>query len=270
MNDLDLSGERVIEDDYKSSPSMYAIYLMHIASYDFASQYTRGKRVLDLGCGSGYGAARIAETALSVTAVDVSEAAIAYASERYARKNVQFHKVKAGPLPFERGAFDVVLSFQVIEHVMDDLAYVQEAGRVLADNGVMIMVTPNRAPRLFPGQRPWNRWHVREYSDLALEELLKSGALEPQMLYMTARGGVAALELARYRTLKWVTLPFTFPAAPESWRLRGLNWLHKLSERKTQPGARVPPLACSLEDVSIGPPEPDALNLVAVAYKSGR
>ena len=265
MSELPLSGERVIEDDYRSSPGMYAIYLMHLASYEFAKQYTAGQRVLDLGCGSGDGAAMIAETARSVTAVDVSPEAVSYAAHKYGRPNLTFQQIKADELlPFPDQSFDVVLSFQVIEHVMDDAAYVREACRVLTEDGVLIVITPNRTTRLLAGQKPWNRWHVREYGSEELLRLLHQNGGDAAMQYMTARGEIARLELGRYARMKWITLPVTLSWLPESWRRAGLDLLHAIAGLRTRSVQADRSFDFSLSDVAIGGKSEDALNLVAV------
>jgi len=266
-DELPLSGERVIED-YKSSPGTHAIYLMHVASYEFAKRYSVGKRVLDLGCGSGYGAAMIAEVAQQVVAVDVSPEAVSYAAGRYSTDNLRFQCIGNGqPLPFPEGSFDIVLSFQVIEHIVADDAYVEEARRVLAHDGTLIMITPNRSVRLFAGQKPWNRWHVREYDSSGLLRLLEGDKYETSMLFMTARGDIASLELNRYRRMKWIAWPFTMPWLPEGWRLRGLNFLHMLSDARKKSVPANAPHDFSVSDISISGENDRALNLVAISKR---
>src|SRR5690606_487148 len=100
-------GERMVLEHYRSSPEDYVIYLLHIATYDFAERFTMGKRVLDYGCGSGYGAARIARSAEHVTAVDVAEDAVAYARASFLLDNLDFRTIDPEqPLPFADESFD--------------------------------------------------------------------------------------------------------------------------------------------------------------------
>lgn len=232
----EVTGERLLEVDYRQSIGGYAIYLMHLASYRFAEPYCRGKRVLDLGCGSGYGSAILAETADRVMAVDVSDDAIAFASDHYTRENLNFSRIKPGStLPFESRSFDVVISFQVLEHVEDDHAYLVEAARVLSDGGRLILVTPDRRHRLLPFQKPWNRWHLREYSAKGLQHLVSESFNVEKFLCMGADPKLGELELKRYRWLKWFTLPFTLPVLPEAWRKTSLNALHGLGHWRKKP-----------------------------------
>jgi len=272
MTDLDVSGERMIEGAYMHSLESYVIYVMHTASYAFAKQYCAGNVVLDLGCGSGYGAARIGEEAKKVEGVDVDAEAVAFARQRYSRENVSFSRIESGKsLPFADASFDVVLSFQVIEHVWDDGTYLKEAHRVLKPGGVMVVVTPDRAHRLLPGQRPWNRWHVREYSGAQLERKMGQYFDVAASLKMGAVWDVAGVEIRRYRRTKWLTLPFTLPIVPDVLRRRGLDLLHAL---RTNPGKvdakmKIPVADFGFDDSAMlieeDPPNP--LNLVIVGRK---
>lgn len=264
-SELEPTGERLIEDHYRASLGGYVIYLMHGASYRLAEPYCRGMHVLDLGCGSGYGAARIAGVANSVSAVDVSDDAIAYAAAHYARANVSFRRIEPNaPLPFPDSSFDVVLSFQVIEHVQDDRRYLHEASRVLREEGTLILITPDRANRLFPWQKPWNRWHVREYSATKLRALVEADFDIQSELKMGAPPGVAEVELRRYRRLKWLTLPFTLPFLPDAVRRAGLDALHRLrGTPATQPVSCDPDFG---EDaIEFATQVPSSLNLVVIA-----
>ncbi|MGH7550165.1 MAG: class I SAM-dependent methyltransferase, partial [Gemmatimonadota bacterium] len=101
--------ERIVLEHHECSMVDYVISLMHTASYAFAETFTRGKRVLDYGCGSGYGAARIAETAGEVHAVDVSEDAIMYGRQHFERANLKFQCIDgARSLPFPDRAFETI------------------------------------------------------------------------------------------------------------------------------------------------------------------
>lgn len=262
---LEPTGERMILEHYQSSPEDHVIYLLHIATYQFAQQYTAGKRVLDYGCGSGYGSAEIARTAREVVAVDVAADAVAHASSHFPAENLTFmHIDPSASLPFEDGSFDVVLSFQVFEHVTDTAHYLGEIRRVLAPSGRLLLVTPDRSTRLLPLQRPWNRWHVHEYGSRELSALLSRYFPNVEVLGMTARRAMLDIELRRCRKVKWMTLPVTLPIIPDSWRIKALNWIHR---HKPTPASPTAPrdYAFDERDVRIAKDATPSVNLVAVA-----
>jgi SAM-dependent methyltransferase len=263
---LEPTGERMIMEHYKSSPEDYVIYLLHIATYDFAEQFTRGKRVLDYGCGSGYGSARIAAGAAKVTAVDVAEDAIAYARAQFGAENLEFRSIDpAAPLPFEDSSFDTVLSFQVFEHVSDAARYLAEIRRVLAPGGQLLLVTPDRSTRLLPFQRPWNRWHLHEYDKRELAGTLARHFDHVEVLGMTGTREMIDIEIRRCNRIRWVTLPFTLPIMPDRWRVAALNAIHRIRGTDARTGQPREFPAFSVNDVRIAPNAAPSVNLVALA-----
>jgi SAM-dependent methyltransferase len=269
---LEPTGERLIEAAYVTDRASFAIYVMHAASYAFAERRLSGLRVLDLGCGSGYGAARLAAVAAAVTGVDVAADAIAFARNAYERENLAFETITAdGPLPFADQSFDAIVSFQVIEHVGDDHAYLSEARRVLVPGGLLIIATPDRRHRLFPGQRPWNRWHLREYSCAQLTSLIGRNFEVVEALRMGAPWDLARIEIGRYRWTRLLTLPFTFPGAPERWRRWGLDALHSLRRRRGRVRAgeaiATPDFGFDEHDIEFSPEVRHSLNIVVVARR---
>ena len=219
------TSERVTADAYQAREGDYLIYLFHLATYDFAIPYAAHRRVLDFGCGTGYGAHRISPECASITGVDVSASAIDFARDHYQAARLDFRHiapVEREPLPFADASFDVVLSFQVIEHVPDADRYLAEAARVLAPGGVLVVATPDRTTRLLRGQRPWNRYHLVEYAPAGLHALLGRHFREVELHGMGADPAIIGRELRRIRRVKWMMLPFTFPGAPEAWRQGGL------------------------------------------------
>lgn len=265
---LEPTGERMILEHYKSSPEDYVIYLLHIATYAFAEQYTRGKRVLDYGCGSGYGSARIAGNAAHVTAVDVADDAIGYARKQFASANLDFETIDpARPLPFADASFDTVLSFQVFEHVADTERYLAEIRRVLRPEGHLVLVTPDRSTRLLPLQKPWNRWHLKEYSANALQRQVAGHFPDLQMLRMSGRRDVIDIELRRCRKLKWMALPFTLPFIPDSARVAMLNLVHAMRGRNEGDAERSLSFDFDESAIEIGPDLSPSLNLVVVATR---
>lgn len=166
---LQNTSERFVEGQYASREE-YLIYLMTEATYDWAGQNTVGRDVLDFGCGSGWGAARLASTARRVLGVDVDGDAVAYARSRYEAPNLTFELTSNG-LAFDAD-FDAVVSIQVLEHVPDPDAYLAAASRALRPGGAIFLATPNRATRLYRFQKPWNPWHLNEWDRAGLQALI--------------------------------------------------------------------------------------------------
>lgn len=264
---LNATGERMIIEEYSSSIEDYVIYLMHVASYRWVANFIHGKRVLDFGCGSGYGAAEMAEHAAFVDGVDVSEEAVAHASAAFTKPNLRYSSFDADNLlPFDDGSFDVVTSFQVIEHVENFDLYVAEARRVLVPGGLFIVITPDRVYRLFPWQKPWNRWHIDEFTSRGLKTLLNRHFDDVDMMSMSGDAALCKPELDRCRKLKWSTSPFTLPIYPRRLRVGLLNLLHGLNGRNSnkRPKKDFP---VDERQVKIGHDLQPSLNLVAVAHK---
>jgi ubiquinone/menaquinone biosynthesis C-methylase UbiE len=106
------------------------------------SDITAGDRVLDLGCGAGDLTAYLAQVAPQTVGADVAEAALARARARHPDLELRLISLD-GPLPFDDGAFDVVWSSEVIEHVADTARWLSEVRRVLAPRGRLLLTTPD-------------------------------------------------------------------------------------------------------------------------------
>ncbi len=178
----------------------YILFLKQQKAYSYAMSYSAGKTVLDYGCGAGYGTALIAEVASHFTGVDMSTDAIRYCQATYSLPNADFKTITPDyQLPFSDKSFDVVLSFQVIEHIPDVAQYLAVIKRVLKDDGVLLIATPNRKYRLLPFQKPWNPEHVREYSAATLRRDLLTTFGKVEMLGMFADPAVTAIEHGRVK-----------------------------------------------------------------------
>lgn len=162
----------LIEDTPPASAADHCLRLMHLRAYDEAVAHAPGCDVLDVGCNTGYGTVRFAPVAARVVGVDVSPGAIEAARQRASDGRPEFVLTSGFELPFPGDSFDLVTSFQVLEHVPDPLAYLREIARVARPGGTVILATPNAAIRLDPGMTPWNRFHVHEYLATELRDLL--------------------------------------------------------------------------------------------------
>ncbi len=117
----------------------------HLQRYRFAQQYCRDKRVLDGACGTGYGSALMAEVAREVVGIDCCEDTVSYASQRYQAPNIQFQKQHVELTSFESRSFDVVVSFETVEHTLCPRRHLHEIARLLEpSSGTAILSIPNR------------------------------------------------------------------------------------------------------------------------------
>lgn len=145
----------------------------HIHRYGWARAFVSGKRVLDVACGEGYGSAMLADSAASVVGVDVSPDAVAHARERYGRQNLQYLVGDVAALDLPAAGFDVVVSFETIEHLADQQAMLDGIKRVLAPGGLLVISSPNkRVYSDLAGHH--NEFHVKELYFEELDELLKA------------------------------------------------------------------------------------------------
>lgn len=136
---VEFTGERVVPGQVNND-----LWSEHFARYAFARRYAQGKRVLDAGCGTGYGSAELAQCAAEVTGLDVSADAIEYATVNYPIAGVRFLESSCTAVPFPPDSFDLVVAFEVIEHLADYRAFVDECARVLTRDGLFIVSSPNK------------------------------------------------------------------------------------------------------------------------------
>jgi len=143
----------------------------HIPRYRLAKSLATGKSVLDFGCGTGYGAAMLADAAKTVTGLDIDESALGWARETHRKANLAFvrHDDLGDSLP--AASFDVVTCFEMIEHVDHETQKRAVAGfaRLLKDDGLLLISTPNPEVTKLYGANPY---HIREMSEAEFRELL--------------------------------------------------------------------------------------------------
>ncbi len=174
---LTLTGERTIPDlDIENY-----WFRRHEVVYQRLAPRCAGRDVLEAGCGEGYGADLIAGVARRVVAVDYDQAAVAHVRSRYGR--VEVMQANLAELPLADASVDVVVNFQVIEHLWDQAQFVAECARVLRPSGLLMVSTPNRIT-FSPGRdTPINPFHTRELNADELTQLLLDAGFREVAMY---------------------------------------------------------------------------------------
>lgn len=145
----------------------------HWHRYAWAAELVAGREVLDAACGEGYGSHLLAARAKSVTGLDVSEDAVSHARERYCRDNLRFARGDATQLPYADDSFDVVVSFETLEHLDAQEALLAEFRRVLRPDGFLVISSPDR--KAYSDETGYdNPFHVRELYRDELETLVSN------------------------------------------------------------------------------------------------
>jgi 2-polyprenyl-3-methyl-5-hydroxy-6-metoxy-1,4-benzoquinol methylase len=171
-------------------------------------QFAAGKDVLDVGCGTGYGTAHLADVAKSIIGIDYSASAIKWARKHY--PTVDFLQMDAVRPQLPDKSFDLIVSNENFEHLPDQKKHTQELARLLRPDGLCFVATPN--PEIFPGNH--NRYHFKENTFSELTELFAScfadvSILENTMEPFTAEGKeMKAARLSR-QEIGLASLPFS-------------------------------------------------------------
>ena len=160
------TGERVTPGEVEPD-----LWNEHVSRYHFAALFAEGKSVLDAGCGIGYGTALLASHAAEAVGFDISPDALSYAAANYPTARFLAGSAIAFPVPDH--SVDLVTVFEVIEHLPDWQALIEEAHRVLNQQGVLIVSTPNKPYYSETGAeaRP-NPLQVHEFELEGFEEAL--------------------------------------------------------------------------------------------------
>lgn len=143
----------------------------HWHRYLLAQQYVMGLRVLDIASGEGYGSHLLSNRAASVVGVDVSADAVTHAASRYRAGNLRYVAASCVCIPEPAASFDVIVSFETIEHIVEHEAFLREVDRLLAPDGMFIISSPNR-PEYSDRTNYKNEFHVKELDRAELKALL--------------------------------------------------------------------------------------------------
>ncbi|MBX7108351.1 MAG: class I SAM-dependent methyltransferase [Chitinophagales bacterium] len=194
---IEKTSERMIPERAKGF-SEELMLIRHLFVYEHVKN-ALGKdyMILDLGCGVGYGTFLLAKKVKKILGIDISREAVSYANLKYSSANCEFRSYDGVHIDCKDESFDAIVSFQVIEHVENDYQFISEVHRILKPGGAFYLTTPNKSIRLYPKQKPWNRYHLREYYSHELKELLKSSFTN-----VAIKGISASLEIMEYEYMR--------------------------------------------------------------------
>jgi ubiquinone/menaquinone biosynthesis C-methylase UbiE len=172
---LEWTGERYLP--WTEEP---ATSYEHWHRYAFASQFTPGKRVLDLASGEGYGTALLSRTARFAVGVDIDRDAVRHARNRYGGGNLDFVAGSAALTPFRESSFDMITCFELIEHIQEQDTLLREAKRLLAPEGLLLISTPNKPE--YNQTEISNPFHTKELELNEFQALLSKYFKESRLL----------------------------------------------------------------------------------------
>jgi GT2 family glycosyltransferase/ubiquinone/menaquinone biosynthesis C-methylase UbiE len=139
------------------------IVVEHLHRYCLAREYCADKDVLDVASGEGYGSAILAQVARSVVGVDYAPEAVAHASREFGSENLTYRAGDIRDLDFPDASFDVIISFETLEHIREQNKALSELKRVLRPGGLLIISTPDRE-KYSPRESTPNHYHLLELS----------------------------------------------------------------------------------------------------------
>jgi SAM-dependent methyltransferase len=185
---------RFVPDEATSADEL-AIAALHLYAYETAAGLVEpGTRVLDIGFGEGYGSAILARAGAEYLGIEVDPEIVEHARVRY---GARFETYDGARIDAPDESFDLVLAFQMIAYLDDPQPWLREVRRVLVHDGVALITTPNRAYRLYEGQRPWNRYHAREYVAAELSQVLGGAFPEVEVYGISADDPIDTVVRAR-------------------------------------------------------------------------
>jgi 2-polyprenyl-3-methyl-5-hydroxy-6-metoxy-1,4-benzoquinol methylase len=163
------------------------IHYGHLHQYRFAKEFAKGKKVLDLACGEGYGSFMLSEEADSVIGIDIDEETVRHASSEYVKENLRFIKGSIMDIPIHgEKIFDVIVCFKVPDHLEERHELLKEVKRLLKTDGIFIASTHNKYISMdeLNDQTPFHlkELYFDEFKDL-LSKNFKSVLLYGQKVY---------------------------------------------------------------------------------------
>ncbi|MEM7816504.1 MAG: class I SAM-dependent methyltransferase [Candidatus Aenigmatarchaeota archaeon] len=219
------------------------VYQEHLSRYNFAKEFVKNKFVLDAGCNIGDGTVILAKFAKKIIAVDIDKQAIYYANKYFNVPNIEYLVEDVCNLSFKDNTFDVVVSLEVIEHLLEQERFLYQLNRVLKSDGIAIISTPNREIIKIEGSSS-NPTHLKELTYFEFKKFLKKYFKKVEFYGQRRGRGVVGYVGYIHKVIRFLDL----------FKLRRLfsqNYRNKISDKLAKStGAKEPQDVC-LEDIKI-------------------
>lgn len=254
MSPVAFTGERLHD-----THALFGVDLArHRAAYHFARELAPGARVVDLGCGTGYGSAELAEVAAAVVAIDRTAPDPEHRTPALSYVRADLHGI-----PLRPGSFDLVVSFQVIEHLRDPTDYLESIASLMRPNATALISTPN----LLQSERE-NPFHLHEYEAAELRACLLRRFAEVEMLGVSAGPAVSGYFRERLRQIRRIVRldPLRLRRRLPRWLVERLFAGFALLVRRRIRGRDAFPDA-TVNDFPVGAADADCLDLLAVCRR---
>ena len=220
--------------------------------------------VLELGCGEGRGIDLIEKKSKSFTAVDKIDEVIKVLKHKY-----NFHKFYTSSFPpvtlFSDNSFDTIISFQVIEHIKDDMLFINEIFRLLKPGGTAILTTPNILMTLTR-----NPWHIREYTSKSLQRIASKSFKNVEMKGISGNDKIKKYynenkkSVQKFKSLDILNLEKILPAAIYKIPYEILNRFNR-NKLKNQDDTLISSI--SVDDYFLKNDDPNNLDLFLILKK---
>jgi GT2 family glycosyltransferase/2-polyprenyl-3-methyl-5-hydroxy-6-metoxy-1,4-benzoquinol methylase/glycosyltransferase involved in cell wall biosynthesis len=180
------------------------IAIEHLHRYAIASEFCKDNSVLDIACGEGYGSHLISKNAAQIVGVDIDQLTVEHANAKYKKTNLTFLQGSCAEIPCKSGMFDIVVSFETIEHHDEHEEMLKEIKRVLKPNGLLIISSPDK---LEYSDKPKfnNEFHVKELYKNEFEALLRTQFADVKLLGQRITYGstiIAEASLTKFETYR--------------------------------------------------------------------
>jgi len=184
---------------------------------DQAGVLRPGDKILEIGCGIGSVVFKLSGQGYDVVGTDISGEAISYGQKKYADIRLEVQPAEA--LPYEDGAFDVVLSFDLFEHIAATDAHLSEVRRLLRPGGHYLLQTPNKYSNavyetLWTKSLKWLRYHPSLHSPGQLQRRLAKHGFETRFIKMNPINEFTLKKLDKLGPIGWVFKHVNFCKLP--------------------------------------------------------